>query len=361
MCYLSTLKPQNLRTELYISELLYSNDCVIIPGLGGFVANTRSAFLNPAQHTFSPPSRKLAFNASLRTNDGLLAHHLSKRCGITYGEALTEIKLFVEDIFNRLSSGEQVWIDKIGALTFDKENRIQYEPDLTENYLTDSFGLVSIHSPAIRRDETAKVKKLNVKKEKKARQGWRLLELIPAAAVLALLVFNPRVIQNLNTGLAEILPVKEIFHQAEPLYPVIPSDSILTEQPIEENNSGESIGMEDAATMVTPAPETIETAPVDSTKVEEIAIEEKVLPEKDNLNNSGATFHIIGGCFRVEENAIKLVEEANLLGYEASLLGKNEKGLHVVSLYTSGNMKDIQEHLSEIQVGFEKGAWVLVK
>ncbi|MBL0098388.1 MAG: hypothetical protein IPP46_19250 [Bacteroidetes bacterium] len=58
----------------------------------GFVANTRSAFLNPAQHTFSPPSRKLAFNASLRTNDGLLAHHLSKRSGITYGEALTEIK-----------------------------------------------------------------------------------------------------------------------------------------------------------------------------------------------------------------------------------------------------------------------------
>ncbi|MBL0098389.1 MAG: hypothetical protein IPP46_19255 [Bacteroidetes bacterium] len=58
---------------------------------------------------------------------------------------------------------------------------------------------MSIHSPAIRREETAKVKKL-VRKEKKSRQGWRLMELIPAAAVLALLVFNPRIIQQLNTG-----------------------------------------------------------------------------------------------------------------------------------------------------------------
>lgn len=361
MCYLSTLKPPNLRTALYISELLYTNDCVIIPGLGGFVANTRSAFLNPAQHTFSPPSRKLAFNASLRTNDGLLAHHLSKRSGITYGEALTEIKIFVEDIFNRLSSGEQVWIEKIGALTFDKEQRIQYEPDLTENYLTDSFGLVSIHSPAIRREETAKVKKLVVRKEKKSRQGWRLMELIPAAAVLALLVFNPRIIQQLNTGLAEIIPVKEIFHQPEALYPVVTEDSILIERAMEEQLQEESTPLEVPSETAAPAAEVSEPAPIDSTKVEEVVKEVATISETKNTKHSGATFYIVGGCFRIEENAIKLVEEANLLGYEASLLGKNENGLHVVSLYSSGNMNDIQQHLSEIQVGFEKGAWVLVK
>ena len=187
------------RINLYISELLFLNDCVIIPGLGGFVANTRSAFLNPAQHTFTPPSRRVAFNASLRTNDGLLAHHVSRRQGISYGEALAEVKVWVDDLVARLHAGEQVWLDKIGSLVFDAENRIQFEPDLTENYLTDSFGLVSIHSPAIRRDEQpAKVKKLIPVKEKKKRQGWKLLELIPAAAVLAILAFNPNVIKVAN-------------------------------------------------------------------------------------------------------------------------------------------------------------------
>ena len=181
---------------LYISELLYVSDCVIIPGLGGFVANSRSAFLNPAQHTFNPPVRRIAFNASLRTNDGLLANYVSRREGITYGDAVTKIKYFVEDVISRLQSDESVQLEKIGAMNFDSESRIQFEPDTTENYSLDAFGLITIHSPAIKRDSGAKVKTLKVAGEKKL---WRLLELIPAAAVFALLVFNPKVIQTLNT------------------------------------------------------------------------------------------------------------------------------------------------------------------
>lgn len=96
-----------MRTDLYISELLYTNDCVIIPGLGGFVANTRTAFLNPAQHTFTPPSRRVAFNASLRTNDGLLAHYVSRREGLSYGDALAAIKLWVDDVLARLQNEDK--------------------------------------------------------------------------------------------------------------------------------------------------------------------------------------------------------------------------------------------------------------
>jgi hypothetical protein len=73
------------------------------------------------------------------------------------------------------------------------------------------------------------------------------------------------------------------------------------------------------------------------------------------------TFHVIGGCFRSEENARKLVEEAELLGYDAALIGVNEKGLHVVSLFSSSDMSDVQTQLTEIRTNFEKGAWVMVK
>ncbi|MBL7924109.1 MAG: hypothetical protein JNL88_07920 [Bacteroidia bacterium] len=352
-----------MRIALYISELLYSSDCVIIPGLGGFVANTRSAFLNPAQHTFTPPTRRIAFNASLRTNDGLLAHHISRRTGMTYGEALTEIRLFVDDTVARLQAAEQVWLDKIGTLVFDKENRIQFEPDLTENYLMDSFGLVSIHSPAIRREEGAKLRKVQGKtKEKKSWQAWRLFELIPAAAVLALLVFNPNVVQKLNTGLAQILPLKEIYQQPQVNYSGIPQDSnpgtVLTE-PVPQSDHVLPAPKEE--TPVSAAEELVATAAADSTRVEPVAIAPEAVSSPIPAKASGNSFHIVGGCFRVEENARKLVEDAELLGFEAKVIGQNEKGMYIVSLYSSGNMADVQAQLGEIKAGFEKNAWVLVK
>lgn len=340
-----------MRIGLYISELLFANDCVIIPGLGGFVANTRSAFLNPAQHTFTPPSRRLAFNASLRTNDGLLVNYVSRREGIPYGDAFAAVKVWVEDTIGRLQTGEQVWVHQIGSLSFDNEQRIQFEPDLTTNYLTDAFGLVSIHSPAIRRDDQpAKVRRLQPAHKSAKRQGWRLLELIPAAAVLAILVFNPNVIKTLNTGLANVLPLKEIFSEPEVHYSGLSKD----DQPAFEVKPAAPATVAETPAAEIPADPT----PIDSTRVETPAVEPEAVPMK--AAGTG-TFHVIGGCFRSEENARKLVEEAELLGYNAALIGMNEKGLHVVSLFSSSDMSDVQTQLTEIRTNFEKGAWVMVK
>ena len=55
------------------------------------------------------------------------------------------------------------------------------------------------------------------------------------------------------------------------------------------------------------------------------------------------------------------MEVADLLGFKAELLGVNDKGLHVVSLFSSSNMGDVQQQLAEIRTNFEKGAWVMVK
>ncbi|HQK99102.1 MAG TPA: hypothetical protein PLH61_13880, partial [Bacteroidia bacterium] len=203
-----------MRIDHYISELLYTNDCVIIPGLGGFVANTRSAFLNPAQHTFSPPTKKIAFNASLRVNDGLLAHYVSRNGGVSYQEAVNAIQLYVDDVFRLLALGEKIEIQQVGSISLDLEQHIQFEPDVSTNFLMDSFGLTTVHSPAIKREAitTSPLKKVSKKEHHqteaapKKRQGWRLLELVPAAAVLAILIFNPNVIQKLNTNLGSVIP-----------------------------------------------------------------------------------------------------------------------------------------------------------
>lgn len=347
-----------MRIPLYISELLFVSDCVIIPGLGGFVANSRSAFLNPAQHTFSPPVRRIAFNASLRTNDGLLANYVSRREGITYGDAVTKIKYFVEDVITRLQADELVQFEKIGSLNFDKESRIQFEPDTTENYSLDAFGLTPIHSPAIRRDTGAKVKPIKVKGEKKSWQAWRLLELIPAAAVFALLVFNPKVIQTLNSNLAQILPLHEIYEGPKVQYSGVDDTSVapFENPPVVEDNVLPAIV--DSTPEIVPVQE-VELTPVDSTHVAPVVKEVEAVVE--NKDRSAQSFYVVGGCFRSEENAKNLVEEADLLGYDANIIGQNDQGLYIVSLYSSNKMSEVQTELSSIKMEFEKNAWVLVK
>lgn len=56
----------------HIEILLLENDCVIVPGLGGFVAHYTSAMRVAEENIFLPPTRIIGFNPQLKMNDGLL-------------------------------------------------------------------------------------------------------------------------------------------------------------------------------------------------------------------------------------------------------------------------------------------------
>ena len=354
-----------MRLTLYIKELLYKKDCVIVPDLGGFVAQYRSAFLHPSQHTFLPPSRRVAFNASLRTGDGLLAFHVASRLGLNYSEATEWIKEQVNGMWEKMMAGEKVILDDIGTFALDTGKRIQFEPDPNGNFLELSFGLSSLHSPAIRREEKpANVKRLKNESGKRNFKIWRLLELVPAAAVLALLLLNPRVISTLNTGLAELLPVVQwsnpSFQGPSPEKQAALVEEVVPEESPVESTFGQE--METGAPVDSVVPEnSAHLAEIESTRVE------VSLPVVSNAVVSDPSavqahdFHVVGGCFRVEENAQKLVEEAQLLGYSARIIGQNNQGLYMVSLYSSHQFSDVQDFLYEVRTGFEKNAWVLVK
>jgi len=60
----------------YIKELLLLNDCVIIPQFGGFVANYKPATIE--NNKFFPPTKEVAFNNKLTSNDGLLINYISE-------------------------------------------------------------------------------------------------------------------------------------------------------------------------------------------------------------------------------------------------------------------------------------------
>ncbi len=135
----------------YISDLLFDYECVVIPGLGGFIINDKPATINYNTHHFNPPFRQVSFNPYLLTNDGLLINYIAKEEKITYKQAKKQLDEFVKNCHNTLNNGKSVKFDKIGTIFKDENDKIIFEQDLSVNYNPESFGLSSFISPAIRK------------------------------------------------------------------------------------------------------------------------------------------------------------------------------------------------------------------
>ena len=61
----------------HIEYLMLSNDCVVVPGFGAFIAQYTSSHNGAQNSTFTSPKRSISFNASINHNDGLLAFFIS--------------------------------------------------------------------------------------------------------------------------------------------------------------------------------------------------------------------------------------------------------------------------------------------
>ena len=70
-----------------INVLLYTNDCVTVPGLGSFIVNKFSSVYDENKGIFYPPSRRISFNSKIKNNDGLIANLISNKLGIEYKDA----------------------------------------------------------------------------------------------------------------------------------------------------------------------------------------------------------------------------------------------------------------------------------
>lgn len=138
------------RVAKHISRLLYSHDCVIIPGLGGFVANSKAAELDVDKNIFLPPSKEIGFNRSLTHNDGLLITTLAQREKMSYHEAKSEVEQFAKRILKMTAQGETFVVDTVGELKQDTLGHLQFIANKSESFLSDAFGLTSFHfSPAV--------------------------------------------------------------------------------------------------------------------------------------------------------------------------------------------------------------------
>lgn len=133
----------------YIVHLLLTHDCVIVPGFGGFVSNYQDATHDESTHTFAPPSKMIVFNSSLSHNDGLLINCVAEQLGIDYDEAEQQVRQNVDEAWLILERGDIFKLEGIGSFSYNDNSALSFEPHLTENLLTDSYGLFAFRFPPL--------------------------------------------------------------------------------------------------------------------------------------------------------------------------------------------------------------------
>ena len=125
----------------HIEILLLSNDCVIVPGFGGFMAHHVDARYDGRDNMFLPPLRTVGFNPQLTMNDSLLALSYVETYDISYPEALRRIEDEVVEIRQSLENEGKFDIENIGMLFLNEDGNISFEPCEAGILTPDFYGL----------------------------------------------------------------------------------------------------------------------------------------------------------------------------------------------------------------------------
>lgn len=141
-----------MKIAFYIADLLFEHECVVIPGLGGFISKEHPASVHPVKHQFKPPYKEIVFNPHLRANDGMLLNFIAQKEELSYADAKQKLDKFVLKCLEELGNGRRITFRNIGFIQYDEHKQILFQADESQNYLGSSFGLTGFVSPAIKRE-----------------------------------------------------------------------------------------------------------------------------------------------------------------------------------------------------------------
>lgn len=144
----------------HIESLLLENDCVIVPGLGGFVASYVSARLVEDEGIFLPPHRQIGFNPLLQINDGLLVQSYMLAYDVNFPEATAIINEAVNVVKADLQNKGEMEIGSVGCLRLGIDGRYDFTPNEAgilspELYALDALPLSALAEAILEQQEEA--------------------------------------------------------------------------------------------------------------------------------------------------------------------------------------------------------------
>jgi len=331
---------------VYIRELLFRHDCVIIPGFGAFIGNYFPSHIDRNEGLFYPPARRITFNRHLTGNDGLLIGHVSSHLNIPYGESRDMITTWAEELRNKIMAGTSLNLDHLGTFSLNREGKIIFDPDNTVNYLLSSYGLTSYQRQPVS-DFDVRKKMLEHHHEPAVSQPsvrrllTRAAVIVPVLIALALVPFN----DNLFRGKMEESTLNPLANaELEFNREQIAADTAYVEPEttvIETADTG-------AVVIEKPVPE----PPVASV----VPDPEPIKPVQQAVVVHEYRYLLIIGSFKTEDNALSMIEKLRKIGYDPEMTGGPD-GFLRISAESFDTVEEAKAAHSRIIRNFP-GAWI---
>lgn len=345
----------------YISELLFDHECVIIPEFGAFISKETPATIDYVNHRLTPPSKELAFNGQLLSDDGLLVDYVAKRENITRNEASQMVHDFAMRNLAVVEASGTLRLDGMGILSrvTDKDYVFQLDDDL--NLLGDAFGLTSFSVQPIYRRETYQHIATKIATEQKAkntlmtvhdeeqvakphrvnRYNYRWFRAAAYSMMIAMvLVFLGWGADKSNSKIASWNP----FFYSSP-------NEFIAKHLNAKMDAIEFVNVETLPTIKVSQPFALKTVdyiqPVDAELLKPV---------------DGDSYYIIGASLKSDKDAQRCVKKFQNQGFDGAMaLPKNDKG-NVRVVYELVMGKDAAlKRLEIIKKEYNEAAWLLRK
>lgn len=328
-----------MKIEQYIAQLLYRYQCVAVPGFGAFLTENQSAQWQESTTSFFPPKKMISFNANLKNNDGLLAHHIAQTEKTSYEYAVSAIQFEVFNWKKRLETQGVLSFKNIGTFRLNADANLVFTAEDTHNYLTTSFGLSPFVSPMVKRElfEKAVATKtlaeepsirhtltLAPEEEEEGTKNHRY-PILRYAAIFVL-------------GLGITSSVGYSIYQKQ-----IENETLLVETSVQKKVQNKI----QEATFFIESPIPSVTLSVNTTTPEKVAVPLR--------------YHIMAGAYRSETNANKELKNLKKLGYEAKRIPENKNGLFPVVYGSYATFAEAQKAQQNIIEDHNPDAWILIQ
>lgn len=368
----------------HIEVLLFENDCIIIPNLGGFVTHYTPSIRDEEEKTFFPPTRIVGFNEQLKLNDGLLVQSFMTVYNTSFSDASKRIDKEVRKIKQELFENGNVDFPNIGKLSYTLKGSYEFKPYNNRLTTPSLYGLDTFHFLGLAdlpKQTELRVKSIEDKKNYNIRINRVAVRSVASiAAVLFLFFISSTPIENTEVieGNYAQLSFTELLTSF--------NEKPLTLVNIDTNNEHQGLTTEETKQFQQPiktkeikvsqsgtekieAKNTIQEQPITKTIVK-VEAPKSTAPEKNSVRKNAVTstttatktekptYHIIVASSIPFEDAKKEASKLQELGYkEAKVLQK--EGLNRISILSNLNKGEVYKELTKIR-SHEKfqNAWV---
>lgn len=247
-----------------ISRLIAQHNCVIMPGVGAFLAHRVPAYYSAKEKIFMPPHRSLAFNPQVTVDDALLLSEYMSDGTLSYEEANERLNSDIEAMRLKLADSGILYFGDLGTFNMDIDGKISFTPN--ENSIDDPYNY-GFEPLAIAPLKELKKKDIVIKRSNIGKYISAVAAAIVAVFVLIPLgssIFN----NDAQLSVAGFAPVEK---SVRPMT-VAPMDEAVCEiAPVEETVTAHIFTTTDVAPVVEATQQADIQAPATEVAVEETA------------------------------------------------------------------------------------------